>query len=337
MKPQILKTFRSLLFLAFALFLLYLAFRDIDTEGVWNDLRHARYGWLALLLPLGLLSHLFRAWRWKLLIRPLGYDPPLSHTFYAVMSGYLANLALPRLGEVARCGSLTRTDRIPFDKLIGTVITERIVDMLILMLLTLLTFLIKIQFFGAFFRDQIFTPLGKRISSLVEGPHPWVWAALLLFLAATAYLLWYFRHMTLFRRMRDFLRGILQGMHTILRMEHPGLFLLSSLLIWGMYYLTAWLVVYTLPGTSSLTAVDGLFLLVVGSFGMVVPVQGGLGAYHLIVSTALTLYGIPRETGLALATIAHESQTLLILVVGAFSMMMVVMIKRREPPLPDTQ
>ncbi len=330
MKKQFLRTVRSLLFLALAVFLLYLAFRGIDVGEVWRDLQHARYAWLLVLLPVGLLSHLFRAWRWNILIRPLGYRPPLSHTFYAVMSGYLANLALPRLGEVVRCGSLTRTDRIPFDKLIGTVITERIIDLLILLFLTVVTFFIKIHFFGAFFRQHIFVPLGERFSALFSG------TSLLVMVAAGALLvllLFLLRkrigRSRLFRKVVAFVRGIGQGMRTILQMEDHLLFFLSSALIWLMYYLTAWLVVYTLPGTSSLTAVDGLFLLVVGSFGMVVPVQGGLGAYHLIVSSALTLYGIPRETGLALATIAHESQTLLILVVGAFSMIMVVMLKRR--------
>ncbi len=332
MKKQILQTVRFLLFLSVALLLLYLAFRGIDLSQVWNELKHARYAWLLLTLPIGLLSHIFRAWRWNLLIEPLGYKPPLSHTFYAVMSGYLANLALPRLGEVVRCGSLTKTDKVPFDKLLGTVITERVVDMLILLLLMILVFFIRIHFFGHFLYHQIILPLGARFSGLFH--HTLTLTIVFFSLVAAGVLLKIFwkkiRHIGIVRKTKDFLTGILHGIRTIARMKHNKQFLLSSFLIWTMYFLTSWLVLYMLPETAGMSPVDGLFLLVVGSLGMIVPVQGGIGAYHWIVSSALTLYGISRTTGLAVATLAHESQTLLILVVGAFAMIMVVMIRKKS-------
>ena len=332
MKKQILQTVRFLTFLSLALFLLYLAFRGIDLHRVWNELKHARYGWLLLTLPIGLLSHIFRAWRWNLLIEPLGYKPPLAHTFYAVMSGYLANLALPRLGEVVRCGSLTKTDKVPFDSLLGTVIAERVVDLLALLLLMIITFFIKIHFFGDFLYRQVFLPLTDRFTGLLS--HTLTLVIILLVLAAAVILLKIYwkkiRHIGLVRKLRDFLVGILNGIRTIARMKQNGLFLLVTLLIWTMYFLTAWLVLFMLPETAGMSPVDGLFLLVVGSLGMVVPVQGGIGAYHWIVSSALTLYGVSRATGLAVATLAHESQTLLILVAGAFSMIMVVLIRNKS-------
>jgi uncharacterized protein (TIRG00374 family) len=332
LKKQILQIVRFLVFLAIAIFLLFLAFRGIDLARVWEDLKHARYGWLLLTLPVGLLSHLFRAWRWNLLIEPLGYKPPLAHTFYAVMSGYLANLALPRMGEVVRCGSLTKTDKVPFDSLLGTVIVERIVDLLTLILLTVITFFIKIHFFGDFFKSHVFRPLGEKFAGIFH--HTLTLAILLLIVAVMLLLLKIFwkdiRHIGIVRKIRDFIRGIIDGIRTIARMEHKRMFLFSTFLIWLMYFFTSWLVLFMLPETAGMSPVDGLFLLVVGSFGMVIPVQGGIGAYHWIVSSALTLYGISRETGLAVATLAHESQTLLILLAGAFSMIMVVLLKNKK-------
>ncbi len=333
MKQRILKILRFFVFLFTALFLLYLAFRGIDLSQVWQDLKHARYIWLGITIPAGILSHIFRAWRWNLLIEPLNYKPKLSHTFYAVMSGYLANLALPRLGEVVRCGSLTKTDKVPFDALLGTVITERIVDFLFLVLLLLITFFIKINFFGHFFVTHIFHPLGTRFSTLFSYPITLLSITGIVILIILA--IWILRkkimQFTLIRKTFDFLTGIIIGIKTIASLKNKPMFILSSFLIWLMYYFTAWLVMYMLPETSSLTPLDGLFLLVVGSIAMVIPVQGGIGAYHWLMSLALlNLYGIPKETGLVLATLAHESQTLMILIVGSFSIIMIVLQKNKN-------
>ncbi len=332
MKQRIFQIIRFLVFLFTALFLLYLAFRGIDLNQVWEDVKHARYAWLLITIPAGILSHIFRAWRWNLLIEPLGYKPRLINTFYAVMSGYLANLALPRLGEVVRCGSLAKTDKVPFDALLGTVIIERVVDMIILLILLVITFLIKVGFFGKFFITHVFRPLGVKFSAMTRHPQTIIFILGIIFILIllTGLFRKQLKNIVFIKKIFDFFRGIVDGINTIGNLKNKPLFLLSSFLIWLMYFVTAWLILYMLPETSSLTAVDGLFLLVVGSMGMVIPVQGGIGAYHWIVSMALTLYGISRETGLALATLAHESQTLLILVVGGFSMIMVALQRNKK-------
>ena len=337
MKKQVSQIIRFLIFLFTALLLLYLAFRGINLNNVWKDIRQANYAWLLITIPVGILSHIFRAWRWNLLIEPLGYKPRLLNTFYAVMSGYLANLALPRLGEVARCGSLTKTDKIPFDALIGTVIIERVVDMIILIILLIITFLIKINFFGRFFIHHVFKPMGTKIAAMAS--HPVMLILVTAGIILILFLPWLFRaklkSIPFTRKILDFFNGIINGIRTIGKLKNRPMFLLSSFLIWLMYYIPAWLVVYMLPETSFLGPVDGLFLLVVGAIGFVIPVQGGIGAYHWIISLALTLYGIPRETGLALATISHESQTLLILILGSFSMIMVVLIRKKSSATPQ--
>jgi glycosyltransferase 2 family protein len=332
LKKKIFGFLRFLFFFGAALFLLYLAFRGIDPKKVLTDLKKANYAWLLLTIPLGILSHWVRAMRWNLLIHPLGFRPKTLHTFYAVMTGYLANLAIPRLGEVARCGSLTKTDHVPFDKLIGTVIVERAVDLMMVILLFLITFLVKIKFFGNFFSTQILQPFSVHTKQIFT--HHWVWIYIglgILFIAIALRLFWKkIKALTLVNKIVDFISGIVTGLKTIFQMKQTGRFILLSVLIWFLYYLTAWLVVYTLPETSFLMPVDGLFLLVAGSLGMMVPVQGGIGAYHWILSRAVAIYGISQESGLALATIAHESQTLIILLLGTWSLLMVVFIRNRE-------
>lgn len=331
MNKKLLGILRFFLFFSGALLLLFLAFRGIDLKQVFEDLKNARYAWLLITIPVGILSHWLRALRWNLLIRPLGYRPKTIHTFYAVMTGYLANLAIPRMGEIARCGSLTKTDKVPFDKLIGTVIVERAVDLIVVILLFVLTFLLKIKFFGRFFTDEIIHPMGKHAGHFLSNP--WTLGGIMVifvFLILATKIFWNtIREFTLVKKIRDFIRGILDGLISIRRLENISTFVILSLLIWFMYYITAWLIVYTLPETAHLTPVDGLFLLVAGSLGMMIPVQGGIGAYHWIISSALSIYGISRESGLALATIAHESQTLLILIVGAWSVIMVMLIRNR--------
>ena len=139
--------------------LLYIAFRGIDLKTLWQDLIKADYRWVIFALAISFFSHLSRAIRWRILIEPLGYKPRLINTFYAILIGYFANLAAPRLGEITRCGALTKTDDIPFEGLVGTVIVERVIDVFCLAILTFIIFFAKIDFFGSFLLQNIFNPL----------------------------------------------------------------------------------------------------------------------------------------------------------------------------------
>lgn len=332
MKRKILNVLKFIFFLSIGMGLLYLAFKGVNLKSLGEDLKHAQYGWLILTFFLGFISHLSRAMRWKLLIAPLGYSPKTSHTFYAVMIGYLSNLAAPRLGEVVRCGSLNKTDKIPFDSLLGTVIVERAIDLLVLVILTLIVFFAKINFFGNFLSQNIFVPLGHKFSGLLSR-----WIPILLFfiiLLVLMVLLFVFRkklsHIHVIMKLKKLLSGIANGLKSLYTMKNLPLFLLHTLLIWGMYFLITWIIFFTIPETSGLGPLAGLFILVTGSLGMTVPVQGGIGAYHWIVSLSLTLYGISREKGLVFATIAHESQTLLVILLGAISLILVFLLQKHS-------
>ncbi len=333
MKRNILKVFNFFLFLSIGILLLYLAFRGIDFQVLANEFKQASYGWVLLSLLFSLGGFIVRALRWRLLIEPLGYTPGRLNTFYAVMIGYLANFAFPRIGEVTKCGTLNRTEKIPLDSLIGTVIVERSIDVITMIILIFVIFFSKIHFFGDFLTNQVFNPAIEGVSGyftlpliawiVIVGGIGLVIGGLILFRKRLA-------RFTFIQKAFAIFKGIGGGLKSGFTMKRRGLFLLYTILLWTLYFLMTWVVVYALPSTSNLQPIDGLFILVIGSIGIAVPVQGGIGAFHWIVSLGLTLYDIPKEDGLAFATLSHESQALFILLLGSFSMAMLAVRRRRK-------
>jgi len=330
-RQKLFRGFQFLLFLLIGLVLLYFAFRGIRFSAFLEELIHARYAWVVASLSFGLISHLLRAARWNLLIEPLGYRPGLKNTFLAVMTGYLANYAFPRIGEITRCAALNRKSKVPVDQLLGTVVAERAVDFLMLIVLFLLVFFMKIHFFGSFIRKTIFLPTYESVrEAYLSRPVLWIVLASLLLSSLAALILFRRQIMRIrgFSKIREVIQGVITGIRSVFRMKKRGVFLLYTFLVWAMYFLMTWVVFFTIPATHSLGPADGLFILVFGTIGMTLPVQGGIGTYHLLVSLGLSLYGIPREDGLVYAIISHESQTLLVLIVGGISMFLVFFGKR---------
>ena len=167
MKNTIKILLNFVVFPAIGIILLYLAFKDVDISKLWHDIKDANFYWVGLSLVFALLGFISRALRWILLIEPLGYKPSSKNTILAVFLAYFANIAMPRLGEITRCGSLNKTDNIPMDKLIGTVITERVIDFLTLLILIAFVLIIKFKQVGGFFSEQIFSPLYTKYFSSV--------------------------------------------------------------------------------------------------------------------------------------------------------------------------
>lgn len=332
MKRSILKIFNFFLFLSLGIFLLYLAFRGIDFQVLINELKHATYTWVLLSLLIALGGFIVRALRWRLLIEPLGYAPGRLNTFYAVMIGYLANFAFPRIGELTKCGTLNKTEKVPLDSLIGTVIVERSIDVITMIILIVIIFFSKIHFFGNFLKTQIFNPAIDGVSGYLTLP-PLIWITLIVVILFLITGIILFRKklssLTVIQKGITILKGVGSGLKTGVTMKRRGLFLLYTLLLWIFYFLMTWVLVYALPATSHLKPIDGLFILAIGSIGITVPVQGGIGAFHWIVSSGLTLYNIPKEDGLAFATLSHESQALFIILLGICSIVMLT-VKRRK-------
>jgi len=331
LKRKIIKTFNFFLFLTIGIGLLYLAFRGVNFNTLLVDLKSANYYWVLLSLLFAFIGYISRAYRWKLLIEPLNYNPSVKNVFYALMFGYLANFAFPRIGEISRCGSLTKSDKIPMDSLIGTVIIERAIDMLVLLFLLFVIFIAKLESFGLFIKENVFIPISKKFISTVDFSI-YYWLIIIFVVLLSIGLFYFFRkrfkRVRIVLKIRKILRGVISGVKTVTKMRSRSAFLFHTILIWLMYFLMTYVVIFSIPATQGLKPIDALFLLVIGGLGMAAPVQGGIGAFHWIISSGLGLYGISKADGLVFATIQHESQAVLVIFIGAFSILMLFLKSR---------
>jgi uncharacterized protein (TIRG00374 family) len=344
MLKQIWSATKYYFFLAIGLVLLYVVFKDVDFKWMWNEIRHAHFGWIALSFVLGLLAMASRAWRWRIMLEPLGYKASFRNTFSGVAIGYLSNIAFPRMGEVVRCTILTQTDGIPVTKLIGTVILERVIDVVMLLSLITIVFFTQIDRFGRFFMNEVF---GDKLHTLMDFLSTKGWIViptLLLLLVAGFFLLrWIinrFGDNKIIRKLVEFGNGISDGLITLFKMEKKGWFLFHTLAIWTLYFMMTWICVYAYDPTSFLSPFDGLFLMVVGGLGMTAPVQGGFGAFHYLVEKALFLYdikpsinaitGAELRPGLVFATIVHTTQFIMTLFAGVFGLLSVALQRKKQ-------
>jgi hypothetical protein len=258
-----------------------------------------------------------------LFFEPMGYKPTLKTTFYAVMVGYFANLAFPRLGEVTRCGILAKYENIPFNKGFGTVITERAFDMIIFFLLFLLMILTQIGTIHDYLDRNVYPQLQGKITNPLSDPKV-IWG-LILFLVITGVVFFLFRkrivHSKLFEKGKHLVLGFWDGLKSLALIRKPFLFLFYTIAIWTLYFFMLYLCFFCFPATSGLGFGAGLSALVLGSIGIMIT-PGGIGLYPAIIQETLLLYGVANTTGLALGWIAWTAQTVMILVVGGLSLLL---------------
>lgn len=306
---------------------MWLAFRSVDINKLAAELKKADYSWLLLSVFFGLAAFLSRARRWVLLVNPLGYHPSFMNSFYALMTGYLANLALPRVGEITRCVALGRKEKIPVDQLIGTVVVERTIDFISLLLVMIALIITSGDQIGLFMKESILLPIEQSVISVFGST--WIlWASLFIIGTVTLGFMIGYRHslskIRFFAKMFNLARGIINGLKTITNLKRRWEFIFHTVFIWINYALMTWVVVFSLEVTSHLTFGDSIFLLVIGGLAMSAPVQSGLGAFHYIISRGLLIVeGIPLEDGLVYALLAHESQLIFVVIVGAISFFMI--------------
>lgn len=315
---------------------MWLAFRSVNFTKLIAELREADLSWLLLSVFFGFVAFLSRARRWAILIHPLGYKPTFMNSFYALMTGYLANLALPRIGEITRCVALGRKEKIPVDQLIGTVVIERTVDFISLLSITIALLITSSDDIGIFMKESILEPVEQSVVSLFGST--WVlWIALVVTgSAALGFMIGYrhsLRKIRFFAKMFDIAKGIVNGLKTITNLQHKWEFIFHTVFIWVNYALMTWVVVFSLEVTSHITFTDSIFLLVIGGLAMSAPVQSGLGAFHYIISRGLLIVeGIPLEDGLVYALLTHESQLIFVVIIGAISFFLIFKKDKAEAP-----
>jgi len=333
LKEKLISVFKYLFFLLMGFGLLFLAFKNIELEEVWEELKKAEYSWLLGSMFLALLSHYFRALRWNQLINQMNYKTSTTTTFYAVMVGYLANLALPRMGEVSRCVVLSKKEKIPFNALFGSVIAERVFDLVILILIILVVVLAQIREIGGFLNRILIKPiLGSYTGNF--------WAILIVALVLVVLIIigvivfrklkpW-LKTTMLYQKIEAFLDGLVDGLKSIKRLENKKRFFFNTFMIWVLYLAMIVFPFYSFQETSVLNLIDGMTVLAIGSLGIIAPVPGGIGSYHFIITELFTqLFHIPASAAVAYATANHAAQTLMILLAGGWSYVLLLLNKKK--------
>lgn len=308
--------------------LMWFAFKDQNPAEMLDRFARSDWRWIALSCLFLLVAHVVRAWRWGMLMEPLGYKPKLLNSSMAVLTGYFANFIVPRMGEVTRCGTLYRLEKVPVNLSFGTVVAERIFDVLILLVLIGVNFLLEFDRLSTFFMEFFQSKLGGG-----GGGGGFLWVFLGFAVVAIPLAIYAIRNKTLqaklmqnafFSKIVEFGKGMLEGLLSIRKLRSPGLFIISTVSIWVLYYLVSYVLFFCIPETSTLGPLAGLTLLVVGAIGMAAPTQGGIGAYHLLVGNVMILYGLSQNDGLTLATFIHGTQMLFMLAIGALAFLFVL-------------
>ncbi|MDR1371951.1 MAG: flippase-like domain-containing protein [Dysgonamonadaceae bacterium] len=286
LKTSLLNLTKTLLPLLFGIIILWLVIKELDLNQVIQNLKDANYWIIALSLPFGLAGQIIRALRWELLIHPLGHTPKRSNLIYAVLGSYGVNLAFPRLGEIWRCTMISRYEKIPFTKLVGTMITDRIFDPVAVLLIVAAAFALNVPYFEAFLSQHPETYSG--IYGLLTSVRFYIAVILAAVALPVAFRL--FRHTAVIGKTRHFLSGIWEGILSIRHLESRMLFLVHTVLIWACYFLYFYICFYAFPVIRDLGFNCGLFAFAMGSIAMAFPVQGGAGVWQTFVITSLVLF-----------------------------------------------
>ncbi len=328
MKPQDLLKYA--ISLAVAGGLLWFVFKDINLPAMLTAITQADYRWIGLYGVFTLAAHWSRGVRWGLLMEPVtGSRPTMVNTTLGVLTGYFANLLIPRLGEVTRCGTLNRLSGVPVNVSFGTVVAERIFDVLMLLVLIGLTFLLEFGRLSTFFMDFFSSKFGGLATLANSG---WWLLAGVGLLGAIVAAGWFgflrlkpvLERSPMYLKVSQFAIGLLDGLLSVRKLKNPGLFIAHTLLIWSLYYLTGYVLFFAMPQTAGLGPLAALTILVMGSIGMAAPTQGGLGAFNIMVGSALVLYGLTKQDGQTLATLMLLSQWAFVILYGGISFLIVL-------------
>jgi len=327
LKKIAVKILKFLAFFALGAFIFWLIYKDQNIDRIKSVLKNeVKYFWVVVSLVIGLLSHISRTLRWGLMIEPIGHKPRFINTFLAVMVGYLMNMAFPRMGEISRCGVLSKYEKISFTKLIGTVVAERLVDMISLLILLGLVFFSQFGKMLNFIKQN--PEFKEKLYAVFTSPYLIVGVILLfiLFLVFRKAL----KHTAIFKKIVHILNNFKEGFISIRSIKRKGWFYFHSVFIWTMYYLMLYSIFFAFDFTSELNPIAGLTTFVMASFGMVAPVQGGIGAWHFMAIEALSLYGVANENGIIFAFVAHGSMTAMIIIIGIISLLVLPFINQRN-------
>ena len=337
MKKGIISFLKIVLPLALGAFLIYHFYGKVDESDknkMMDALLRADYKWVWFSIIPAILSHMSRAYRWKYTIKPLGYNMRFLNSFFAVMIGYLVNLAVPRLGEVSRCVTMSRVEKIPLEKLIGTVIAERIADLIMLLTFIATVTIIQYDFISGFLNDTFSKIIDKALNYIPDFI-PGYFFVILLGVAGIAGIYFGFKLLKsnsdnkVIVAFQKILTGVSDGLLSILKMEDKWYFIFHTIFIWAMYVAMFWVCIYALPETSNLSPGAIISGFVLGGIAMVVT-NGGIGAYPIAIQSVFVIYSVEASIGGTLGWIMWTAQTILVIILGGLSFLLLPIFNRNN-------
>lgn len=299
----------------FLIFYSYSKFSQEQLEEISFYFKKADYKIVALSVFFSLLSHILRAYRWNFLLEPLGYQPKIANNFMAVNVAYIMNLFIPKSGEISRAVIINKYEEIPFDKAFGTIISERAVDVIILFGFTAIALMLQFDLLFNFLTD------------LIQPSKIYLAFGVLFLLIIIFFLFLKYSTSALHKKLKQFYLGIKEGVLSILKMKKKRSFILSSLLIWGLYLLSFYTALHALEETSSITFGIIIITFVVGSFSFAFT-NSGFGTYPFFVAAILSVFSIPETVGTAFGWIVWTSSIASIMFFGGLSLLLLPLYNR---------
>lgn len=321
------KILKYTIFFAIGVLLFWWVYRNFEFEKLETELHRVNWFWIVASITFSLLSHLSRAIRWRMLVKPLGYKMGLLNTYLAVLIMYFANILVPRAGEVARCTVLTKYEKVPFTNLIGTVVIERIADTLMMIFLSLIIFTYNYDKFIEFF--NLNPEMKENFFHLFSTQNIIIGLVAILIVVLLIFFFKPFKNTKIGNKIKEFSTEFKNGILTIAKLENKWYFIFHTLLIFTLWLFMFSAVFLAYPPTEQLSLGTGIFVFLMSGFAMLVPVQAGIGAWHFVVIQALLLYGIEKSDGETFALIGHTSTNLIYLVVGFIALMILPLVNRK--------
>lgn len=328
---------RWLLPLALTVLLVSYMFRKVEFAKMWEIVTHGvDYWWILCAMGISVFSHIFRAARWRLQLRALGINPPFMALCCSIFGTYALNLIFPRLGEVWRCSYIARLEKVHFSEVVGSMVADRVSDMILVLSLTLFTFLVAAPAIEAFLVKY---PVGRGIIDAVSNP--WLWICIV----GGALLIWIIFHFgknnNIIAAIRRWIAEMWSGFAVVSKMKGKWAFLGFTLCIWGCYYLQLYVAFFAFPFTRELCAQPGFGLVpclvafVLSSLGMAIPSNGGLGPWNIAVMFGLAMYGISDAQGTAFSMLQWSGQTVMLIILGIYTMIYIAVSgKEKDAALP---
>jgi uncharacterized protein (TIRG00374 family) len=332
MKPKTKSIIQFVILLGIGILLVWLAFSQVaeKKDEIVNAFTNANYFWVMISVIIGFISHFLRAYRWNYLLEPLGHKTTLLNANAAVFIGYFANYGLPRMGEISRCTVAGKYDKIPFQIGFGTVVTERIIDTFLLLIIFLLTLVFQFAELGGLMEKYIFSGMRSKSHALAERPILAI--ALVIFIGGTTLALFVLRKKIMSKLKGKFgsvIKGFIEGLSSVKRIKNLGAFVGLSFLIWMAYFYSLYFCLKALPETAVINQTQCLTLMLFGTLGIVFT-PGGLGAYHIIIAEILMFYSVDQVPAVAFPWLVWTSQFILIAVLGLISMAALPIINKKN-------